>query len=88
MRVRQHHATVGLLGGHAELVDHAAIAGRQERSQVEPRLQFGEMLAPSFRPLCILRPHRRLDVQLSMRCISKAAGGSPSGGNAKPGRRR
>jgi hypothetical protein len=28
MRVRQHHATFGLLGGHAELVGHAAKPGR------------------------------------------------------------
>lgn len=63
-RFGQHDAPVGLLGQFGERAGEAAVVRNRKGRQVQPRLQFGQMLAPGLRPPCILRPNSRLDTQL------------------------
>ena len=63
-RFGEHDTTVSLLGQLSERVDEAPEIGDGERRQVQPRLQFCQMLAPGLRTLRIMRPCVRFDAQL------------------------
>ena len=57
-------AAVGLLSRSGKLLNEAAVIGCTECPQVQPRLQFRQVLPAGSRTLCVLRPAVRLDVQL------------------------
>ena len=58
---RKHDASVGLLSQLGELVNKAPVVGKGEWRQVQPRLQFRQVLAPGLWPLGILRPDVGVD---------------------------
>ena len=64
-RFGEHDTPVGLLGQFSELLYEVPVISGSEWCQVQPCLQFQQVLASRLRALRVLRPDVRLNVQLA-----------------------